>query len=85
MAQYQAGPPAQPATYPGKTLGIVGLVLAIFCNLIGLVISIIAYNQSKAVGIKNNIALAGIVVGAVFLVLSILGYATGFTQQLTNR
>ncbi len=42
--QPPAGPPAQD---PGRTLGIVGLILAIFCNLIGLIISIIAYTKSK--------------------------------------
>jgi len=53
-------------------MGIVGLVLAIFCNLIGLVVSIIAFNKSKQAGFKNNIALAGIIVGAVFIVLNII-------------
>jgi hypothetical protein len=63
------GPPAQD---PGRTMGIVGLVLAIFCSLIGMVVSIIAYNKSKAAGFKNNIALAGIIVGAAFFVLGII-------------
>jgi hypothetical protein len=63
------GPPAQD---PGRTMGIVGLILAIFCSLIGMVVSIIAYNKSKAAGFKNNIALAGIIVGAVFFVLGLI-------------
>ncbi len=67
--QPPAGPPAQD---PGRTLGIVGLILAIFCNLIGLIISIIAYNQSKKAGFKNNIALAGIIVGAALFVIGII-------------
>ena len=53
-------------------MGIVGLVLAIFCSLIGMVVSIIAYNKSKAAGFKNNIALAGIIVGAVLFVLGLI-------------
>ena len=60
--------------FPGKTLGIVGLIVAIFFNLIGLIISVIALNQSKAAGFKNTPALAGIIVGAVLLVLTIIGY-----------
>ena len=44
-APQYGGPPAQD---PGRTMGIVGLVLAIFCSLIGLVVSIIAFNKSKA-------------------------------------
>ncbi len=55
--------------YRGKTLGIVGLVVAIIANLIGLIISVIAYNQSKAAGYKNTPAFIGIIVGAVLLVL----------------
>jgi hypothetical protein len=58
--------------YPGKTLGIVGLIVAIFANLIGLIISIIALNQSKKAGYKNTPALAGVIVGAVLFVLSII-------------
>jgi hypothetical protein len=66
-----ATPPAG-VDYPGKTLGIVGLIVAIFFNLIGLIISVIAYNQSKAAGYKNTPAFVGIIVGAVLLVLGII-------------
>jgi len=70
--------PAAPDTYPGKTLGIVGLILAIFFNLIGLIVSIVAFNQSKKAGYKNTPAKAGIIVGAVLLVLGIvIGVVSG--------
>lgn len=62
--------PTAPADFPGKTLGIVGLVVAIIANLIGLIISIVAYRQSKAAGFKNTPALVGIIVGAVLFVIS---------------
>ena len=58
--------------YPGKTLGIVGLIVAIFANLIGLIISAIALSQSKKAGYKNTPALAGVIVGAVLLVIGII-------------
>ncbi|GLK15984.1 hypothetical protein [Herbiconiux flava] len=58
--------------YPGKTLGIVGLIVAIFFNLIGLIISAIALNQSKKAGYKNTPALAGVIVGAVLFVIAII-------------
>ncbi len=74
-----AGPPAQD---PGRTLGIVGLILAIFCNLIGLIISIIAYTRSKNAGYKNNIAMAGIIVGAALLVLSLILNFTGVFRNM---
>lgn len=58
--------------FPGKTLGIVGLILAIFFNLIGLIVSVVALNQSKAAGYKNPLAKAGIIVGAVLLALTVI-------------
>lgn len=70
MADYQAAP-ATPADFPGKTLGIVGLVLAIFMNVVGLIISIIARNQSKAAGFPNTPAKAGIIVGIITTILAI--------------
>lgn len=82
MSQYQAAP--QPAaSYPGKTLGIVGLILAIIpCTwFAGLIVSIIAFVQSRNAGVRNTLALAGIVVGAVYLVLAILAYATGIATR----
>ena len=85
MTQYQPGPPAQPAALPGKTLGIVGLVLSVLCGLIGAIISFIAYRQSQAAGWKNNVALAGIIIGVVFFVLGIIGQASGMTAGLFNR
>jgi hypothetical protein len=89
MSQYPPGPypsgsaPAGPL--PGKTLGIVGLVLAIFCSLIGAVVSFIAYRQSAAAGWKNNVALAGIIVGIVLFVLGlIINVSTGVFSQFGN-
>ena len=58
--------------FPGKTLGLVGLIVAIFFNLIGLIISVVALNQSKAAGYKNPLAKAGIIVGAVLLALTVI-------------
>ena len=63
--------PTAPAQDPGKTLGIVGFVFAfIGLQVIGLILSIIGYRKSKKVGIKNSLALAGIIVNAVILTLA---------------
>lgn len=58
--------------FPGKTLGIAGLIVAIFFNLIGLILSAVALNQSKKAGYKNTPALVGVIIGAVLLAVSIL-------------
>lgn len=73
MAEYQATPPVAPADYPGKTLGIVGLVLAIVAPLVGLIISIVARKQSREAGVDNGMAKAGVIVGAILTVLGIIG------------
>lgn len=67
---YQA-PPSQEV--PGRTLGIVGLVLSFFTAIVGLIVSIIALRQSKKAGHGNGPAVAGIVVGALTTVLAAVG------------
>jgi len=76
--QYQAAPPvapqyqAAPASVPGKTLGIVGLILAFLAPVIGLILSIVAKVQSRKAGVPNGIATAGIIVGAILTVIYII-------------
>lgn len=50
---------------PGKTLGLVGLILAFPLQLIGLIVSIVALRKSKKAGFKNPAAIWGIIVGLV--------------------
>lgn len=71
----EAAPAAAPAATgenPGKTLGIVGLILAFFVNVAGLIVSIIALNKSKKAGFKNGPALAGIIVSIVSIVIGVI-------------
>ncbi|MBG0741180.1 DUF4190 domain-containing protein [Paeniglutamicibacter antarcticus] len=58
---------------PGKTLGIIGLVLAFLISIAGLVVSIIALKKSKAAGFKNTPAKVGIIVSIIVSVLWIAG------------
>ena len=61
------------AVDPGKTLGVVGFILAFVANLFGLILSIIALNKSKKAGYKNGLALAGIIISSIGLVLGLIG------------
>lgn len=55
---------------PGHGLGIASLVLSIVgVHLVGLILGIIALNKSKKAGHKNGLALAGIIIGAVGMVI----------------
>ena len=53
--------------YPGKSLGIVGLVLSFFFTFIGSLVSFIAWRQSRAAGYRNTPALVGVMIGVVAL------------------
>jgi uncharacterized membrane protein len=72
-------PPAQqphdspaPAN-PGKTLGIVALILSILpLQLIGIILGFVARNQSKRAGQGNGFAVAAIIVGVIGLVIGLV-------------
>lgn len=69
--------PAPAAVDPGRTLGIVGLVLSFVTSVPGLIVSIIAHRKSKAAGFNNVIAKVGIVVGAVFTAFGLIMATVG--------
>jgi len=74
---YSSAPPAPygappNAAVPGRTLGIVAFVVAIFFNVIGLILGIVALVQSRKAGYKNGWAVAAIVVGAILTVVGII-------------
>jgi hypothetical protein len=85
MANYQVTP--QPAADPGNTLGLVGLILAIIpcTSTIGLVLSIVAFIISRRAGFQNSKALAGIIIGIVWVALSIIGQVTGFIASMMQN
>lgn len=65
--------PAAPAVVPGKTLGIVALILAILpFQLIGLILGIVANGQSKKAGVKNGPAKAAIIISIILMVLGLI-------------
>lgn len=64
--------PSASGTDPGKTLGIIGLVMAFIFPLIGVVLSGLAMSKSKKAGHKNTIAVIGLVLNIIFLVFSVL-------------
>lgn len=77
--QYSAAPGdpyGQPApSVPGKTMGIVALVLAIVpigLQIVGLILGIVALVQSKKAGLKNGPALWAIIVSSVLIVVGII-------------
>lgn len=70
---YGTAPGGVPADYPGKTLGLVGLILAIVAPLVGLILSVVAQKQSKEAGFPNQLAKIGVIVGAILTALGVIG------------
>lgn len=68
MPDYSPNPPV-----PGATMGIVSLVLSVIgLHLVGIVLGFVALAESKRAGHSNGFALAGVIVGCVLLVVSIV-------------
>ncbi|MHA7239785.1 DUF4190 domain-containing protein [Arthrobacter sp. TMS1-12-1] len=68
----QQGYQTRTAENPGRTLGIVGFILAILIAPVGLVISIIAFVQSRKARMGNGFALAGIIIGVLFTIIGVI-------------
>jgi hypothetical protein len=81
-APYPTNPAANAAADPGRTMGIVGLVLSIFVPIVGLIVSIIARRKSKLAGFANTLALVGIIIGVVFTVLGLGGTTAGIVAAV---
>ncbi|MBG6218587.1 hypothetical protein IWX75_003072 [Arthrobacter sp. CAN_A6] len=70
----QQGYGTPPRDNPGRTLGIVGFVLAFipFLNPVGVIVSIIALVKSKKAGRGNGLAIAGIIIGTLATIVLVL-------------
>ncbi|GAA1114130.1 DUF4190 domain-containing protein [Arthrobacter flavus] len=76
QSPYGGGPGGygQPTENPGKTLGIVGFILSLvpLLNVVGLIISIVAMVKSRKARMGNGFALAGIIIGALAVIATIV-------------
>jgi hypothetical protein len=59
--------------YPGKKLGLVGLLLACTVSIVGLVVSCIALLTSLRHGHRNPAAIAGIIIGVLATAVLVAG------------
>ncbi len=84
--EYQQSPPIrrEERANPGRSLGIAGFVLSILgpLSVIGLILSIIAFVQSRKAGMKNGFALAGIIIGAALTIGGITLLTVGITSLI---
>ncbi|BBE21659.1 hypothetical protein MN0502_05420 [Arthrobacter sp. MN05-02] len=85
----QQGYQGQPAENPGRTLGIVGFILAILIAPVGLIISIVAFVKSRKARMGNGFALAGIIIGALFtigliIIIGLIAAAAPLIQEVAE-
>lgn len=65
--------PTASQTDPGKTLGIVGFIMAfVGLQVVGLILSIVGYDKSKKAGHKNGLAFAGIILNGIATLLVVI-------------
>ena len=92
-AAYATSAPAyaQPAAVnPGRTLGIVGFILAFLVSPAGIIVSAIGLSKSRKSGNKNGLALAGLILSIVFFIIAIVvtvllvGAAVALLNQCTG-
>ncbi|NCU29068.1 hypothetical protein EOM60_00455 [Candidatus Saccharibacteria bacterium] len=57
---------------PGKTLSIVGLILAFFVSIAGLIVSIIGRKKSRKAGYSGTIGLIGIIISVISMFFGLL-------------
>lgn len=74
-AQPYGQPYGMPPENPGKTFGIIGLVLAFFpvLSIGGLVLSIVGLRQSRRARMGNVPAVVGIVLSSLNILFTVLG------------
>jgi hypothetical protein len=74
--------PQQQTIDPGRSLGIAGFILSLLVPIsaVGLILSIIALVQSRKAGMKNKLALAGVIIGAVITLLGLAFFVFLFTS-----
>lgn len=73
---YPAAPQGYPATapVPGRTLSIVGLILAFILPLVGMILSLVARSKLKKAGAPTGLATAGFWVGLILTIVEIIGF-----------
>lgn len=69
---YGQQPYGAPREDPGKTLGIVGLVLCFVVPLAGLIVSIIGKKKSRVAGFTNTPAKVGVILGWIFTIVGLV-------------
>jgi hypothetical protein len=85
----QQGYQGQVVENPGRTLGIVGFILAILIAPVGLIISIVAFVKSRKAKMGNGFALAGIIIGVLFtlgliLIIGLIAAAAPLIQEVAT-
>jgi hypothetical protein len=82
---YGEQPPAAAGNDKVTLWGVLGIVFALCCPLLGIVFSVLCLNEAKKVGKPNTLAIVGFVIAGLNIVLNGVLAATGaYSGYMSN-
>ena len=81
---YGQQPPAAAGNDKTTLWGVLGIVFAFCCAPLGIVFAILSLLEAKKVGKQPTLAYVAFGLTALFIVLNIIGFATGAYDGFTN-
>jgi len=81
---YGQQPPAAPGNDKVTLWGVLGIVFAFCCAPLGIVFSVLCLMEARKVGKPPTLAYIGFGIAALFIVLNLIGLATGAYSGFTN-
>lgn len=82
---YGQQPPAQPGKDKVTLWGVLGIVFAFCCAPLGIVFSVLCLLEARKVGKQPTLAYVGFGLAALFIVLNLIGLATGAYSGITGN
>jgi hypothetical protein len=81
---YGQQPPAAPGNDKVTLWGVLGIVFAFCCAPLGIVFAVLSLLEAKKVGKQPTLAYVGFGLAGLFIVLNLIGLATGAYSGITG-
>ena len=82
---YGEQPPAAAGNDKVTLWGVLGIVFALCCPILGIVFSVLCLLEAKKVGKPQTLAIIGFVIAGLSLIVNIILAATGTLSGLTSN
>lgn len=72
--------PPPPAGGNDKTtlFGVLGIIFALCCPIVGIIFAILSMNQAKKFGTSQALGVTGLVIAGVNILLNVVGFSAGW-------